>query len=99
LCGFSGVYSTESWPSQFRGIGFDWASLTGPIGQITGPIRLALITGAKGLMMLQATHSAVHPAYGCLAFWVLLFARTFLIGDIEAKGKALEVIDREIARH
>ena len=88
------VYSTEIWPSQFRGVGSGWAAMTGSVGKIVGPMGLALMAGSSDYIKPSATVTSIVPAFGFLAFWLLVCGLTYLIIGIEAKGRTLEAIDR-----
>jgi MFS transporter, putative metabolite:H+ symporter len=88
------VYSTEIWPSQFRGVGSGWAALTGSVGKIVGPMGLAMMAGSSDYIKPSATVTSIVPSFAFLAFWLLVCGLTYLVIGIEARGKTLESIDR-----
>ena len=88
------VYSTEIWPSQFRGVGSGWAALTGSVGKIVGPMGLALMAGSSDYIKPSATVTSIVPSFGFLAFWLFVCGLTYLVIGIEARGRSIEAIDR-----
>lgn len=92
------LYSAELWPSQVRGGGAGFAGLTGSIGKILGPVGLAVAVGSGNIVMPRATISAMLPAFGFLALFLLVCALSYLSFGIEASGRSLEGIDRDHTR-
>lgn len=92
------LYSAELWPSHVRGGGAGFAGLTGSIGKILGPVGLAVAVGSGNIVKPRATISAMLPAFGLLALFLLVCALSYLSFGIEASGRSLERIDRDHIR-
>jgi MFS transporter, putative metabolite:H+ symporter len=90
------VYSTEIWPSHLRGSGAGYAGLAGSVGKILGPMGLAFVAGSSNLISPAATVSAIVPAFLFLAACLAVCGVTYLTIGIEARGRSLESIDREL---
>jgi putative MFS transporter len=89
------LYSAELWPSHLRGSGAGFAGLTGSVGKILGPVGLAVAVGSGNIVRPEATVSAMLPAFGFLALFLLVCALSYLSFGIEASGRSLERMDRD----
>jgi putative MFS transporter len=90
------VYSTEIWPSHVRGSGAGFAGLMGSIGKIIGPAGLALVGGSGTTLTPKATIAVIVPAFEFLAACLLVCGLTYLFLGIEARGRTLESIDKDL---
>lgn len=84
-------YAAEVFEVRLAARGTGLSQAANGIGEIVGPMSLALIAGTSNLLTPTATTAAILPGFLFLAGCGLASALAFLLIPIETRGRTLEV--------
>jgi len=91
-------YMAEVWPTRLRTSGMGLRYGVGNMGEIIGPLGLALIAGSSNYISPKATLDALGPAFLYFGSWWILDAIAFWFIGFETMGRSFEEMDRTLTK-
>jgi len=88
----------EVWPTRLRTSGMGLGYGVGNMGEIIGPLGLALIAGSSNYISPKATLDALGPAFLYFGSWWILDAIAFWFIGFETMGRSFEEMDRTLTK-